>query len=165
MPAIAPALFSPLWVEHHAPRAAGAAVAGQAATAAPALRAEIRRIQPLWRKLAEFVLQIKPHRPPAKRHAGLKRHLALHALVRHEIPPAVLDEVRARLDEIERHRVRAALAGQRAHPIKIARARAVVILAAADHLLDLPFGQIFFNIDRADQRRGHNALVPKRQAV
>ena len=145
----------PFRVEDHAPCAVRAAVAGQTAAAVFALRAEVRRIQPLRRDLAVLVLQIKPHRPAAERNARFERHFALHALVRHEVPAAVLDEIRARLDEAERHVMRAALAGQRAHPVEIARARAVVVLAAADHLFYLPRLQIGFHRHRSDQRRAH----------
>lgn len=56
----------PFRVEDHAPRAVRAAVAGQAAAAVFALRAEVRRIQPLGRDLTVLVLQIKPHRSAAE---------------------------------------------------------------------------------------------------
>ena len=89
----------------------------------------------------------------------------MHALIRQEVPPTVLDEVCARLDKAERDVLVCALPVQRAHPVVIAWTRAVVVFAAADNLLNLPHREIFFNLYGAEQGRCHDALVLKRQAV
>ena len=83
----------------------------------------------------------------------------LNSLVGYAVLLSVLDEHRAGLDEVERDVVSAALVAQSLRPFVMARPRPVVVLPAAEDLLELSGGKVAFGIDRADERCRHEALV------
>lgn len=76
------------------------------------------------------------------------RHSALQSLIRQMILLSILDENRSRFDEAERHICLNAFLTKRFHPVKIAGSRTVVILPAAENLLNLTGGQIFLRLTR-----------------
>lgn len=63
----------------------------------------------------------------------------------------------AGLDEVEGYAVGAALEAERLHPLEMAGARSVVVLPAAEHLLDEPLGKVLLRVERADERGRHEA--------
>ena len=96
-------------------------------------------------------------------HAGLMRHLALQPLIRELVCLTVLDEDRPRLDEGKRHIVAHTFFPQAPYPLEIQGTRTVIVLAAADYLLDLPVCQIRLDTDSPDEGSAHDALVFERQ--
>jgi len=71
----------------------------------------------------------------------------------------ILAKHRAGLYEVEGDIVLFALLIEQLYPLISARAAAVIVFAAAKHLLNLSFCKITVNIYRANQRRSHNSLV------
>ena len=141
--------------------AVAAPVAGEARAACGAGFAELAR--PQGNRLVEerpfrrtkFVLR----HPALEAQARKVRLSALHPLVGYAVLLSVLDEHRAGLDEVERDVVSAALVAQSLRPFVMARPRPVVVLPAAEDLLELSGGKVAFGIDRADERCRHEALV------
>ncbi len=99
-----------------------------------------------------------------KRQARTEGLLRLPA-TRDVVDSAVLDKTASCPTEDKRDIGLAALAAQQFHPLVMAGARAFVVLAAAQHLLYLPFMQIVRYVNPAYQRGAHDALMLERQAV
>lgn len=136
-------------------------VAGEARTTSRAGFAELAR--PQGNRLVEerpFRRAKLVLRNPALEAQPRKVRLpTLHPLVGYAVLLSVLDEHRAGLDEVERDVVSAALVAQSLRPFVMAQPRTVVVLAAAEDLLELSGGEVAFGIDRADERCRHEALV------
>ena len=98
----------------------------------------------------KFVLR----HPALKAQARKVRLSALHPLVGYAVLLSVLDEHRAGLDEVERDVVSAALVAQPLRPFIMARPRPVVVLPAAEDLLELAGGKVAFGIVFANQGLG-----------
>ena len=142
--------------------AVAAPVAGETRTARGAGFAELagpqgnRLVEERPFRRTKLVLR----RPALEAQARKVRLSALHPLVGYAVLLSVLDEHRAGLDEVERDVVSAALVAQSLHPFVMARPCPVVVLPAAEDLLEPSGGEVAFGIDRADERCRHEALVP-----
>lgn len=147
-----------------APAAIGTAVANQAVAAIQAVRTVMRNVKLAFRdRQAESICQNKFHRLPAIMQALRIRKAGLADLALDEIRLSVLYVIVARFDKCKRNVVRFALVVQSLYPRIVARTGAVVVFAAANHLFDLPFPQILFNGNCADQRCRHDSLMLERQ--
>ena len=89
---------------------------------------------------------------------------ALRPLVGDMVGLPVLHEHGAGLDEVEGHAVGAALEAERLHPLEMAGARPVVVLPAAEHLLDESRGEVILRVERTDERGRHESPVLRRGA-
>lgn len=141
--------------------AVAAAVAGESRAARGAGFAELARSQ------NNRLVEERPFRraKPVLRNPALEaqprkvRLPTLHPLVGYAVLLSVLYEHRAGLNEVERDVVPTALVAQSLRPFVMARPRTVVVLPAAEDLLELSGGEVAFGIDRADERCRHEALV------
>lgn len=100
---------------------------------------------------AVIVFELEFHRLALIRYAGFIRHFALHALIRQEVPPTVLDEVCARLDKAERDVLVCALPMQRAHPVVIGTDARRRSFAAADNPAQSAPSRGIFHLYGAEQ--------------
>lgn len=113
---------------------------------------------------AQRVAQVKAQGLALERQAGAEGLLRLPA-TRDAVSLAVLDKTASCATEDKRDICLAAVAAKQFHPLIMAGARALVVLAAAQHLLYLPFMQIVRYVNPAYQRGAHDALMLERQAV
>ena len=141
--------------------AVAAPVAGEARATSGAGFAELalpqsnRLVEERPFRRAKFVLRQLALEAQARK----VRLSALYPLVGYAVLLSVLYEHRAGLDEVERDVMPAALVAQSLRPFVMARPRPVVVLPAAEDLLELSGGEVAFGIDRADERCRHEALV------
>ena len=135
--------------------AVAAPVAGEARTTRGAGFAELARSQ------NNRLVEERPFRraKPVLRNPALEaqprkvRLPTLHPLVGYAVLLSVLYEHRAGLNEVERDVVPTALVAQSLRPFVMARPRPVVVLPAAEDLLELSGGKVAFGIRRTGCRR------------
>ena len=96
-------------------------------------------------------------------YAGFFCLLALHGSTLNAVGFAAFDKAVSRAAKGEADVVAAAFLAELLHPFIAAGSCAAVVFTVAQHLLDLPCGEVLREADRADERRAHNPLVLKRQ--
>ena len=106
--------------------------------------------------------ELAGHFPPFKTQSRAECLPALRPLVGDMVGLSVFHEHGAGLDEVEGHAVGAALETERLHPLEMAGTGPVVVLPAAEHLLDKSRGEVILRVERADERGRHKAPVLRR---
>lgn len=140
-----------------------ASVAGQPHTTLLAMRTEIRLVQMLLRDgITPRIRQLEIYGLSEKTQARFTGLLGLHAAFE-LIGLAIFYKPAPCAAEHKGHVVLCAFIVQPLDPLVVAWTCSAIVFSITQYLFDLTGRQVFFDADRADERRAHDAFVFERQ--